>query len=336
MSDYSKTTNFTAKDSLPSGNAGKIVKGAEIDVEFTAIQTAVNSKANLASPALTGVPTAPTAAAGTNTTQIATTAHVFAERSNSATLTNKTLTAPILGTPVSGTLTNCTGLPATAVINTPAGTISAATVQAAINELDTEKAALSGATFTGGVGIGASISSNMVSVGGIHTSTATGSRSYGNSISVPSTNTAWHIGYHSESTTAAAAFTLGELSHFKAQPITFGAGSSVTTQYGFVADSSLTGATNNYGFQGSIAAGTGRYNLYMSGTAQNYLAGELSIGIATSTSSQLTLAASTTAKSSLRITHGAAPTAPVNGDMWSTTAGLFIRINGVTKTVTLT
>jgi hypothetical protein len=42
----------------------------------TATQTALNLKANLASPALTGTPTAPTAAAATNTTQIATTAFV--------------------------------------------------------------------------------------------------------------------------------------------------------------------------------------------------------------------------------------------------------------------
>lgn len=50
------------------------------------------------SPALTSIPTAPTAAAATNTTQIATTAHVFAERTNTATLTNKTLTAPVIST----------------------------------------------------------------------------------------------------------------------------------------------------------------------------------------------------------------------------------------------
>lgn len=43
------------------------------------------------SPALTGVPTAPTAVADTNTTQLATTAHVFAERANPVTLTNKTV-----------------------------------------------------------------------------------------------------------------------------------------------------------------------------------------------------------------------------------------------------
>lgn len=45
----------------------------------TAQQTALDLKANLASPALTGTPTAPTAAADTSTTQIATTAFAKAE-----------------------------------------------------------------------------------------------------------------------------------------------------------------------------------------------------------------------------------------------------------------
>lgn len=40
------------------------------------LQTTLDAKAPLASPAFTGVPTAPTAAAGTNTTQVATTAFV--------------------------------------------------------------------------------------------------------------------------------------------------------------------------------------------------------------------------------------------------------------------
>ncbi len=42
----------------------------------TATQTALNAKANLASPTFTGTPAAPTASAGTNTTQLATTAFV--------------------------------------------------------------------------------------------------------------------------------------------------------------------------------------------------------------------------------------------------------------------
>ena len=78
MADYSKATNFTAKDSLPTGNAGKIVKGTEIDTELTAVSNAIASKADINSPGLTGTPTAPTASSGTNTTQIATTAFVLA------------------------------------------------------------------------------------------------------------------------------------------------------------------------------------------------------------------------------------------------------------------
>ena len=78
MSSYSKTTDFAAKDALTTGNANKIVKGTEIDDEFDAIQVAVNSKANLNSPALTGTPTAPTASFGTDSTQLSTTAFVQA------------------------------------------------------------------------------------------------------------------------------------------------------------------------------------------------------------------------------------------------------------------
>jgi hypothetical protein len=99
MSNYTKATNFAAKDSLPSGNAGKIIKGTEIDTEFNAIASAISSKADTNSPTLTGTPLAPTASAGTSNTQIATTAFVSAadttaitdERTATATLTNKTI-----------------------------------------------------------------------------------------------------------------------------------------------------------------------------------------------------------------------------------------------------
>lgn len=58
MSNYSKATDFGAKDALPTGNAGKVIYGSEIDDEFDAIQTAVNSKADAAGPVLTGSGTA--------------------------------------------------------------------------------------------------------------------------------------------------------------------------------------------------------------------------------------------------------------------------------------
>ena len=59
MSNYTKTTNFTAKDTLPSGDSGKIIRGTEFDTEFTAISTAVATKADLASPTFTGTVTIP-------------------------------------------------------------------------------------------------------------------------------------------------------------------------------------------------------------------------------------------------------------------------------------
>jgi len=76
MTDYTKTTNFLAKDSLPDADTAKIIRGSEFDTEFNSLVTAVASKANTLSPVLTGVPAGPTATALTNTTQLATTSFV--------------------------------------------------------------------------------------------------------------------------------------------------------------------------------------------------------------------------------------------------------------------
>jgi len=91
MSNYSKTTDFSSKDALTTGSANKIVKGIEIDDEFDAIQVAIATKANTNSPTLTGTPTVPTAAADTNTTQIASTAFVDAIVTASAAATRLAL-----------------------------------------------------------------------------------------------------------------------------------------------------------------------------------------------------------------------------------------------------
>jgi hypothetical protein len=97
----------------------------------TAQQTALDLKANLDSPALTGTPTAPTATAATNTTQIATTAFVRAEVSalvNSAGSTLDTLgeIATALGNDanLSTTLTTSIGLKAPIADPTFTGTVT--------------------------------------------------------------------------------------------------------------------------------------------------------------------------------------------------------------------
>ena len=81
-----------------------------------------------------------------------------------------------------------------------------------------------------------------------------------------------------QANTAAATFTISNLRHYVANQGTFGAGSTVNNQFGFVAQSALIGATNNYGFYSDIASGTGRWNFYANGTAANVFAGQTSIG----------------------------------------------------------
>lgn len=44
MSDYTKATDFAAKDALITGNPAKVIKGVDINTEFTAIQTAIATK----------------------------------------------------------------------------------------------------------------------------------------------------------------------------------------------------------------------------------------------------------------------------------------------------
>lgn len=78
MSNYTKATNFAAKDALLVTDPAKVIKGTEIDNEYNAIASAISSKADSNSPSLTGTPTTPTATAGTNTTQIASCAFVLA------------------------------------------------------------------------------------------------------------------------------------------------------------------------------------------------------------------------------------------------------------------
>jgi hypothetical protein len=106
MSDYTKATNFAAKDALPVGDANKKVKGSEIDTEFNAISDAIATKADKNSPTFTGTPVSTTAAAGTNTTQIATTAFVQTENNLKADLSSPTFTGtPTAPTASSGTST---------------------------------------------------------------------------------------------------------------------------------------------------------------------------------------------------------------------------------------
>jgi hypothetical protein len=54
LSNYTKSTNFATKDNLTPGDPLKVVRGTEIDTEFNNIATAVATKTDNASAAITG------------------------------------------------------------------------------------------------------------------------------------------------------------------------------------------------------------------------------------------------------------------------------------------
>ena len=117
---------------------------------------------------------------------------------------------------------------------------------------------------------------------------------------VQSDVTADAIGFRNDSNTQAAAFTLTNYWHFWVRQGSIGAGSAITNQYGYVVDSNMIGATNNYAFQGNIPSGTNRWNIYMAGTAANYLAGDTAIGTTTlGTATTFTVGGTQTASSAI-------------------------------------
>ncbi len=78
MSNYTIAVAWSGKDALSDSDANKVISGADFNTEFTAVQTAVNTKADLNGSASEAF-SATTANVGTNTTQVATTAFVQAQ-----------------------------------------------------------------------------------------------------------------------------------------------------------------------------------------------------------------------------------------------------------------
>ena len=75
MSDYTIAVAWSGKDNLADSDANKVISGADFNTEFSAVRTAVNTKADINGDASEAF-SCTTASAGTNTTQAATTAFV--------------------------------------------------------------------------------------------------------------------------------------------------------------------------------------------------------------------------------------------------------------------
>lgn len=128
MSNYTQTTFFTPKDSLPAGNAAKTIFGAQFDTEFGNISTAISSK-----------PDASTTASFLNVTVTGTTAPntgiyqpsggvlgLMANAVQAMTLSGTAITSTLPATLASLNVTSAT-LPANGIYLSAANTLSFAT-----------------------------------------------------------------------------------------------------------------------------------------------------------------------------------------------------------------
>jgi len=75
MSNYTIAVAWSGMDALSDSDAAKVISGADFNTEFSAVQTAVNTKADINGSASEAF-SATTASSATNTTQVATTQYV--------------------------------------------------------------------------------------------------------------------------------------------------------------------------------------------------------------------------------------------------------------------
>jgi hypothetical protein len=159
-----------------------------------------------------------------------------------------------------------------------------------------------------GVG-GAAASSRSIAI----TSTALVGTSQFGIVNTPTFNsqaTSAAYSYFARVQTEAASFTLPFATAYIASTPTKGAGSTITNLHGVYIDDQTQG-TNNYGITSLVSSGTNKFNIYASGTAQNYFSGNVLIfgaggmGYATGSGGTVTQATSRTTGVTLNKTNGA-------------------------------
>jgi len=185
-----------------------------------------------------------------------------------------------LGTPSSGTVTNLTG---TASINingtvgatTPSSgafTTLSSTGNTTLGDASTDTVQVNGYM---GVGAAASADSKLLIVG----PASSGTNQYGVQVKASGTSSATGSvrAVYGRADTEAASFTTSAAVSFWSADAIKGAGSTITNQHGVYINDQTQG-TNNYGITSLVSSGTNKWNIYASGTAANYFAGDVGVG----------------------------------------------------------
>lgn len=94
---------------------------------------------------------------------------------------------------------------------------------------------------------------------------------------VPAAQTTSFNGVNVQLSTAAASFTLADLFQFRIRNASLGAGSAITRQTGIRVED-LTSGASNYGIRSLVSSGSSKWNLFIDGTANNYILGNCGFG----------------------------------------------------------
>jgi hypothetical protein len=210
-----------------------------------------------------------------------------------------------LGTPSSGTVTNLTG---TASINingtvgattpsTGAFTTLSSTGNTTLGDASTDTVTVNGYMGVGGAG-------NAGYAVNVSSTALTGTTQVGVYADITGTSAATTSirGGQFGARTAVAAFTVADAIGVGVQNAVKGAGSTITNAHGlYISDQ--TQGTNNYGITSLVSSGANKWNIYASGTAQNYFAGNVGIGVASPYKTLHVRAAASGATSTTSLAH---------------------------------
>jgi hypothetical protein len=130
------------------------------------------------------------------------------------------------------------------------------------------------------IGPSAAVGTERISISGALNSASNTSYGVHITATIPSATTSGAYYFRTAVNSENTPFALSTVSHYFAQESAISGGSRTTptSQYGFWADSSLTGATNNYGFFSNIPASANRWNFFANGTATNFFRGATVVG----------------------------------------------------------
>jgi len=147
-----------------------------------------------------------------------------------------------------------------------------------------------------------------------------------------------YAGYRSQANLVAegAPYSVPVIAGYIAENAALGVDATADAQYGFYAKDQTQG-TANAAFRGGVSAGATKWNIYCTGSAQNYVNGNFGFGLFQPTA-KIDIAASNGAAGNapLKLNAGVNLVTPENGTLEFDGTNLYFTVGGVRKTVTLT